>query len=53
MHPELAFLIKQVAGVCIASLAVVVFVAFVTLPYALNGHPGEARAADATIQHMT
>ena len=53
MHSELILLIKQVAGVSIAALAVVVFVAFVTLPYALNGHPGEARAADTSVQHMT
>jgi hypothetical protein len=53
MHPALVLLIKQVAGVSIAALAVVVFVAFVSIPYTLNGHPGEARATDTAMQHMT
>ena len=53
MHSELVLLIKKVAGVCIAALAVVIFVAFVSLPYTLNGHPGEARATDTAVQHMT
>jgi hypothetical protein len=53
MHSALVLLIKQVAGVSIAALSVVVFVAFVSIPYTLNGHPGEARASDAFIQHMT
>jgi hypothetical protein len=53
MHTELVLLIKKVAAVSIAALAVVVFVAFVSLPYTLNGHPGEARATDTAMQHMT
>jgi hypothetical protein len=53
MHSALVLLIKQVAGVSIASLAMVIFVAFVSIPYALNGHPGEARVTDATVQHLT
>jgi hypothetical protein len=53
MHSALVLLIKQVAGVSIAALAVVVFVAFVSVPYTLNGHPGEARATDTSVQHLT
>jgi hypothetical protein len=53
MHSALILLIKQVAGVSIAALAVVVFVAFVSIPYTLNGHPGEARATDSAVQHLT
>ena len=53
MHSALVLLIKQVAGVSIAALSVVVFVAFVSVPYTLNGHPGEARVTDSSVQHMT
>ena len=53
MHSALILLIKQVAGVSIAALAVVAFVAFVSIPYTLNGHPGEVRATDSAIQHLT
>ena len=53
MHPALVLFIKQVAGVSMAALAVVVFVAFVSVPFSLNGHPGEARVTDTTVQHLT
>jgi hypothetical protein len=53
MHSALVLLIKQVAGVSMAAVAVVVFVAFVSIPYTLNGHPGEARTTDTATQHMT
>jgi hypothetical protein len=53
MHSALVLLIKQVAGASIAALAVVVFVAFVSIPYTLNGHPGEARVTDTQFQHTT
>ena len=52
MHSALVLLIKQVAGASLAALAVVVFVAFVSIPYTRNGHPGEARATDTSIQHL-
>ena len=52
MHSALVLLIKQVAGASLAALAVVVFVAFVSIPYTLNGHPGESRATDTSIQHL-
>lgn len=51
MHPALLLLIKQVAGASLAALALVVFVAFVSVPYTLNGHPGEARVSDTSAVH--
>ncbi len=53
MHSALILLIKQVAGASMAALALVVFVAFVSIPYTLNGHPGEERATDSSVQHLT
>lgn len=53
MHSALLLLIKQVAGVSMAAVAAVVFVAFVSIPYTLNGHPGEARVTDSVAQHLT
>ena len=54
MNSALKFFISEFAGVVLAALAPVVLVAFLSIPYSLGGHPGEARAdnTSATL-HMT
>ncbi len=44
----------QWIGVVVATLAVVVFTAFVSVPWQLERHPGEAQSASAQAgRHMT
>ena len=45
--------VHQFVGAVLASLAPVVFIAFLSVPLSLGGHPGEARTASANSQHMT
>ncbi len=52
MHPQLKSFLVQWLRVALVTLVPVVFTAFVSLPLALGGHPGEARPA-AAAQHMT
>jgi len=51
-HALLAF-IRQFTGVVAAALAPVVLVSFLSIPYTLAGHPGEAHGAPASARHMT
>jgi hypothetical protein len=54
MNSSLQLFIRQVLGVVLAALVPVVLVAFLSIPYSLGGHPGEARSAAAPAsQHMT
>ena len=54
MHPLLRPLIRQFAGVVLASLVPVVLTAFLCIPFILGGHPGNERLVDAgTAQHMS
>lgn len=54
MDSSLRLFIHQFAGVVLAALVPVVLVSFLSIPYTLGGHPGEARAANLTsTQHMT
>lgn len=44
----------QLLGIVLAGLIPVVLTAFLTIPFNLDGHPGEARSIDPmTSQHMT
>lgn len=52
MHPQLRGFLVQWLRVALATLVPVVFTAFLSLPLALGGHPGEERPASAT-RHMT
>lgn len=47
MDPRLLHFARQWAAVALASLAPVVFSAFVSIPLALGHHPGEAAEASA------
>ncbi|MBN8489426.1 MAG: hypothetical protein J0M20_17080 [Burkholderiales bacterium] len=51
MHPELRLFFTRWLGTVALTLVPVVFTAFVSLPLALNRHPGEPLTAAA--QHMT
>jgi hypothetical protein len=54
MEPSLRFFTNQYLSVVIASLAPVILVAFLSIPFTLGGHPGDVRTADASVsQHMT
>lgn len=54
MNPDLSQFIGTVLRVVFATLFVVASVAFITLPYAFGGHPGEAQlAGSAYPKHMT
>lgn len=54
MHPELKAFAQQVLRVVVITLVPVVFTAFVSLPWALGGHPGEpAVATSGLARHMT
>lgn len=54
MDTSLHLFIRQYLGVVIATLAPVILIAFMSIPFMLGGHPGEARTANAPIaQHMT
>jgi hypothetical protein len=46
--------LQQYLGVVMATLSPVIATAFVSMPLALGGHPGEVRSASVTTQsHMT
>lgn len=54
MDTALRAFLLQFFGVVVAALALVVFVAFVSLPLTLGRHPGESRSVEMPpIQHMT
>lgn len=46
MRPSSIRFAHQFIGVVIAALVPVVLAAFITIPYNIGGHPGEARSAD-------
>ncbi|MCX7238952.1 MAG: hypothetical protein NTU86_00765 [Burkholderiales bacterium] len=45
--------IRHYLGTVAAALLPVVFTAFLSIPYALSGHPGDARAADPVVESHT
>jgi hypothetical protein len=54
MDTSLRLFIRQYLGVVIATLAPVVLIAYLSIPFTLGGHPGAARTANAPVaQHMT
>jgi len=54
MDASLRFFIRQFSGVVLAALVPVILVAFMSIPFTLGGHPGEARSAAGSVaQHMT
>jgi hypothetical protein len=54
MDASLRIFVSQLAGVVFAALVPVILVAFLSIPFSLGGHPGEARPASALIgKHMT
>ncbi|MBK7118280.1 MAG: hypothetical protein IPH64_04280 [Comamonadaceae bacterium] len=54
MTPSLRAIVLPFFSVVIAALVPVALAAFLTIPFNLGGHPGEARAADVSAgQHMT
>ena len=54
MNPTPYSFVRQFAGGVVAALIPVVLVAFLTIPFNLGGHPGEARAPGVPVPtHMT
>lgn len=54
MNPTRYSFVRQFAGAVVAALIPVFLVAFVSIPFNLGGHPGEARAPEAPAPtHMT
>ena len=54
MNLFLRLFIRQLIFVALAALVPVVLVAFLSIPYSLGGHPGDARTTAASgSQHMT
>jgi hypothetical protein len=54
MHPDIRLFVAQLSAAVIGALVPVVFTAFVSMPAALHGHPGEGRPlAQAAPVHMT
>jgi hypothetical protein len=53
MHIELRAFLARLTGTILMALAPVVFTAFVTMPLALNRHPGEVTQLEAPPAHMT
>jgi hypothetical protein len=54
MQPTLRLFVQQYLGTVCAALMPVVMTAFFSIPFALNGHPGDAVGADAVVEsHMT
>jgi len=45
MNPTPHSFVRQFAGAVVAALTPVVLVAFLSVPFNLGGHPGEARTA--------
>jgi hypothetical protein len=48
MNASLRMFIYQYAGVVLAALVPVIFTAFLSIPYSLGGHPGDARTSAAS-----
>lgn len=53
MHPALKQFIIQYVAVIGAVLIPVIVVSFLSMPYNLGGHPGEARGATAQVAHLS
>jgi hypothetical protein len=54
MNSYLLLFIRQFMGVVLAAILPVILTAFLWIPYALGGHPGEARSASPAVSlHMT
>jgi hypothetical protein len=54
MHPVLSLFIRKYLLVVCGALAPVVLTAFVSMPYNMGNHPGEAHlVAAADLGHMT
>ncbi len=54
MEPTLHLFIIRFASVVLASLLPVILVAFLSIPYTLQGHPGDLRADNSPMGlHMT
>jgi len=53
MDNPLRSFIRQWLRVALAALLPVLALAFVSIPYSLNGHPGEARLAQPAAQRLT
>lgn len=53
MHPELKQFITQYVAVIGAAMLPVIVVAFLSMPYTLGGHPGEARIAAEQPVHLS
>ncbi len=54
MDASLKFVVKQWVGAVATTLVLVICVAFLSIPYSLGGHPGEARVPDANSEwHMS
>ena len=54
MDASLRIFVSQFAGAVAAALLLVILVAFLAIPQALGGHPGEPRPAGVlAAQHMT
>jgi hypothetical protein len=53
MNTSLRLFISQYLGVVIATLMPVILVAFLSIPFSLGGHPGDARpASTAAAWHL-
>lgn len=53
MNPDLKDFVTSVARVMLATVFVVMTIAFVSVPMDLRGHPGEPLAAAPVDRHMT
>lgn len=54
MTPSLRSIFLPFVSVVVAALVPVALAAFLTIPFNLGGHPGDARLADVSAgQHMT
>lgn len=53
MHPALKQFITQYVAVIGAAVLPVIATAFLSMPYILGGHPGEARIAAAQAAHLS
>jgi hypothetical protein len=54
MHPSLRQFARQYLAVIAAVLLPVILTAFLTIPFNLGGHPGDARVVDVPeSRHMT
>ncbi len=54
MVTPLRMFVSQFVGVVAAVVTVVAVIAFLSIPFTLGAHPGEARPADLpAVKHMT